>query len=106
MENGYRLKCSEKTVQEEKEKDLTIKAIDLDNAKKKYEAEFKTLEQEQINQFQKELFKVVDEIGKTEGYLLILDKGASGTVYAPSTIDISDRIIQKLNEALAKKQNG
>ncbi|RLB44285.1 MAG: hypothetical protein DRH12_00550 [Deltaproteobacteria bacterium] len=41
-----------------------------------------------------ELQKIVEEIGKKEGYTIILDKGVAGLIYYDDAIDITDRIIK------------
>jgi outer membrane protein len=53
---------------------------------------------------QKETLAIIDEIGKSGGYLLIMDK--RGVLYSPSTIDITDEVVKKYNAAYVdtKKQ--
>jgi Skp family chaperone for outer membrane proteins len=46
---------------------------------------------------------MVEEIGKKEGYLLILR--SEGVMYAPDTIDITDAIIKQMNDSFAKTSN-
>ena len=42
----------------------------------------------------KDLLKAAEEIGKEEGYSLILEKRAGGIVYAPSSVDLTDKLIK------------
>ncbi len=42
----------------------------------------------------KDLIKVVEELGKNEGFSLILEKRAGGIIYAPSSIDLTDKLIK------------
>ena len=95
-----------KEARSEKERELKIKVLDFQDLEKKYKADINTYQQELMNQFRVDVLKVVDDLGKKEGYLLILEKRESGVVYNPSTIDITDKVIEKYNEAFAKKQNG
>lgn len=95
-----------KEARSEKERELKIKALDFQDLKTKYEDEMKAYQQELVAEFQKDILEVIDQIGKKEGYLLILDKSSSGTLYAPSTIDITDQVIQQYNEVFATKSNG
>ena len=44
----------------------------------------------------------IKKIGKKEGYLLIIEKSAA--IYYPTTIDMTDMLIEKYNET-AKKTN-
>lgn len=89
----------------EKERELKIKKLDFDDLKEKYESEFNTYNQELVNQFKADVLSAVDVIGKKEGYTLILEKSSSGVVYAPSTIDLTDKVILQYNEDYAKKAN-
>jgi outer membrane protein len=88
----------------EKERELKIKQLDLEDLKEKYESEFSAYNQELVNLFKVGVLKASDEIGKKEGYTLILEKSSGGIVYAPSTIDITDKVIQQYNENYAKEQ--
>jgi Skp family chaperone for outer membrane proteins len=54
-----------------------------------------------VNQLQGEVFSIVEDLGKREGYLLIISK--IGVLYSPTTIDITDKLIQQLNQSYAKK---
>ena len=40
------------------------------------------------------LLKVVQEVGKSEGYAMVLEKTESSIVYADESIDISDKVIK------------
>lgn len=42
-----------------------------------------------------DLLKVVEELGKETGYLLILEKQFSAILYAPESIDLTDNVIQR-----------
>jgi outer membrane protein len=48
-----------------------------------------------------EVFALVDEIGKKEGYLLIINNFS--VLYSPNSIDITDQLIKKMNDSYAKK---
>ncbi|MFZ7111620.1 MAG: OmpH family outer membrane protein [Desulfatiglandales bacterium] len=54
--------------------------------------EMKAAEMEVSNRLNRELGKIVDEIGAKEGYTLILEKRALGLVYYNSAIDITDQV--------------
>ena len=95
-----------KEARSEKERELKIKILDFQDLEAKYKADFNAYNQELVNQFKLDILSVVNEIGKKEGFLLILEKRESGVVYAPNTIDITDKVIQQYNETFSKKQNG
>ena len=53
-----------------------------------------------MQQLQNDVTTITREIGKKEGYLLIMDK--RGVIYAPQSVDISDKLIRLLNAKFAK----
>jgi outer membrane protein len=65
-------------------------------------AEFKEHEKKLVGRIQKEILTIIDEMGKQEGFLLILEKREAGVMYSPNTIDITDRLIQKYNANFAR----
>jgi outer membrane protein len=85
-----------KEMREEKEREQRIKVNDFKSLQKKYRAELQKLQVELMQKLQTDLNAVTAEIGKKEGYLLIMDK--RGVVYAPTSVDLTDKIIQMLNK--------
>jgi Skp family chaperone for outer membrane proteins len=53
-----------------------------------------------MQQLQTDVTTITREIGKKEGYLLIMDK--RGVIYAPRSVDLSDKLIRQLNKKFAK----
>lgn len=88
---------------EEKERELRINIGDFKALQKKYAEEFKEFEGKLIVDIQKDLIGLVNELGKKDGYLLILEKRETGVLYAPQTIDITDQLIELYNKDFAKK---
>ena len=89
---------------EKKDRDLRIKAIDYDSLRKRYLETLKELNLKLSNTIKEDVFQIVEEIGKREGYLLILERRVGGVVYAPNAIDITDRVIEAYNEQDAKRK--
>jgi outer membrane protein len=89
-----------KDMREEKEREFRIKVNDIKMLKKKYEAELQTIQKKLMGGLQKETLEIIDEIGKSEGYLLIMDK--RGVLYSPGTIDITDTVIKKYDAKYKK----
>jgi outer membrane protein len=87
-------------VREEKERQLRISINDMKVMQQKYITEFKARESRLIQKIQKEIFRLAEEIGKKEGYLLIVEK--RGVLYFPNSIDLSDRLIKRYNAEYAK----
>ena len=89
-----------KEMREEKERELRIKFNDTKALTKKYENELKGIEKRMISRIRKEVLKLVEEIGKKDGYLLILEDLA--VLYRPGSIDITDQVIQRYNATFAE----
>ena len=90
-----------KEAREEKEREVRIKLNDFKTLQKRYRSDLQALEKKLVNQLQTEVFSIVEDLGKKEGYLLIISK--IGVLYSPTTIDITDKLIQQLNRSYAKK---
>jgi len=89
---------------EKKERELRIKAIDFDSLRKRYLETLKDLNLKLSDQIKGDVFQIVEEIGKREGYLLILERRVGGVVYAPNAIDITDRVIETYNKQDAQRE--
>jgi outer membrane protein len=85
----------------EKEREFRTKVNDFMLLDKKFKKERQVLDRKLTINIQKEIVKLAKEMGKTEGYLLIIEK--SVVLYAPNTIDITDKVIQKYNASFAKE---
>jgi outer membrane protein len=84
---------------EELQREMDIKKYDLKSRQKKYQSELRGLETNMLEKLQSEILALAEEIGKKEGYLLILEKNAA--VYYPSSIDITDQVIDKYNASFS-----
>lgn len=80
----------------EKERDFRIKVMDFKEMQKNYAEEFKKFEGQIIQQVQKEVFALVEQIGKKGGYTLIVERSAS--LYYTESIDITDQLIRLYNQ--------
>ena len=89
-------------MRDEKERELRIKLGDLKALEQKFKSEFNALNQNLIARIHKEIFEIAGEIGKKEGFLLIIEKREAGVFYAPDAIDITDKMIQRFNQDFAK----
>jgi outer membrane protein len=85
-----------KEMREEKEREQRIKVNDFKTLQKKYRAELQKLQGELMRQLQTKITAITQEVGKKEGYLLIMDK--RGVIYAPTSVDLTDKLIQRLNK--------
>jgi outer membrane protein len=90
-----------KEAREEKEREARIKLNDFKTLQKRYRSELQALEKKLVNELHGEVFSIVADLGKKEGYLLIISK--IGVLYSPTTIDVTDNLIEQLNRRYAKK---
>jgi outer membrane protein len=95
-----------KEMRDEKQRDLRIKVSDFKALQQKYMEDFKLLENKIINRIQKEVVEIIQDHGKKENYILIVEKRTGGVVYAPQTVDITDAIIQLYNTQSPQKVEG
>ena len=77
-----------KGAREEKNRELQIKIFDFKNLEKKYRSELRKNERKKLMKIQEEALKIAQDIGKKEGYLIILDKSVA--VYVPKTLDLTE----------------
>jgi len=89
-----------KEMREEKEREQRIKVNDFKTLQKKYRSELQKVQVKLMQQLQTDVTTITRDIGKKEGYLLIMDK--RGVIYAPRSVDLSDKLIQQLNAKFAK----
>lgn len=82
-----------KEVREKKEREFRIKVGDFKALQKKYASELREFEAEIIKRVQKEVFAIVEDIGKSGKYELILERGS--VLYYPDAIDITNDLIKK-----------
>jgi outer membrane protein len=85
-----------KEMREEKEREQRIKINDFKSLQKKYRGELQKRQVQLMQQLQSGVTDVTQQIGKKEGYLLIMDK--RGVIYAPNSVDLTDKLIEQLNK--------
>ena len=90
-----------KEMREEKEREFRIKINDIKTLQKRYETELQGIQKKLMRDLQSDTLKIIDDIGKTGGYLMIIDK--RGVLYSPSTIDITDEVIKRFNQQYTPK---
>lgn len=91
-----------KEMRDEKEREQRIKINDFKTLQKKYRSDLQKFEVKLMNTLKADINDIVQEIGKKEGYLLIINK--FGVLYAPSSIDLTDKLIKKLNANSTKRK--
>lgn len=84
-------------VLKEKQKEYEQKLKQLETFVQNSRQELQEMEREAVAQILKDAEKVILDIGKKEGYTLILEKQRSFILFAPDEIDLTDRVIKALD---------
>ncbi len=82
-----------------KERDYQQKVKDYQRLTKDIQEELQRTDADYTRKILEEIFKVVQQIGKQEGYTLILEKTESSILYASDGIDMTDRVIQAFDKS-------
>jgi len=95
-----------KEMREEKQREIRIQINDLKAMQQRYTREFKEFENRLVQRIRKDVLKMVDEIGKSEGYLMIVERKTGEVIYTPTSVDITDAFIKKYNKTFSAKTPG
>ncbi|MGD9972976.1 MAG: OmpH family outer membrane protein [Desulfatirhabdiaceae bacterium] len=95
-----------KEMRDEKQRDLRIKVSDFKALQQKYMEDFKLLENKIISKIQKEVVEIIQEYGKKDNFMLIVEKRTGGVIYAQQAVDITESIIQLYNAQSPEKAEG
>jgi len=88
---------------EEKKRVLRIKTNDFKSLRKRYLERLKEMNVTLSNRIKEDVFEIVEDIGRRGGYQLVLERQIGGVVYAPTAIDITDKVIEQYNAMEADK---
>lgn len=84
---------NQKTLRE-KEDELRLLERDYNRLLKDIQDEIKRKESNFSESISKSILKIINDIGESEGYTIILEKKSSAILYAPDSIDITDKVIK------------
>jgi len=90
-------------VREEKERDYQKKVREMQLKQEDAQFEMQQVEKQEMEPILKELQLVIADMGKKNGYALIMDSRA-GLLYADKSIDISEIVRKELDAKLAATQ--
>ncbi|MCF8109882.1 MAG: OmpH family outer membrane protein [Desulfobacteraceae bacterium] len=80
----------------ERQQELEDKKRSFQSKRGEYQSRLREMESELVGKLQDEIFSIAEEIGREEGYLLIIERSAA--IYYPDSIDITDKVIKKYND--------
>jgi outer membrane protein len=86
----------------DREREIRIKINDIKALQKKYMSDFRDLEARMIERIRGQLIDIIEEIGKQDGFLLIMEKREAGVLYSPTTVDITEKVIRRYNKKVEK----
>jgi outer membrane protein len=92
-----------KDAREEKKWQLNRMVDDVKALKRKYDRQIQEFQVKRVNQIKKDVLDIIQNYGKKEGYLLILED--IGVIYAPQSVEITDQIIQIYNSRQTQGTN-
>lgn len=87
---------------EEKEIEFRVKARNLQEKEKRYRTEFVGKQRQEVNKLRKVVLEIVQDIGKKEGFTLVLSK--VGVLYHDHAVDLTDNVVTLLNKRMADKE--
>ena len=98
MEEKYQTQASVLSSEKRSQLEEQIRKgyVELDKFKEDSKIEIQTKENTALGEMEKRVAPIIGEIGKQENYTLIIRKEA--VVYLNTSVDITDKIIKKLNE--------
>jgi len=111
-QNGDQIKALEKRLEqdagimskqarEEQRWELERKISDVQALKKKYDRSIQELQVQLVNEVRQGVLAVIQEYGKKEGYLMIVED--ISVVYTPENLDVTDEIVKRYNANYAKQ---
>jgi len=86
---------------EEKEIEFRVKARNLQEKEKRYRTEFLGKQRQEVDKLRGVVLEIAQDLGKKEGYTLVLSK--VGVLYHDASVDLTDKVVQLLNQRLAGK---
>ena len=81
----------------QKKYEIQKKAIDFKELERKSTDEMRQLRQELIAEINKEVVKIISQLGKKENYTIIVEKTITGAAYFDKRIDLTSRVVKALN---------
>ena len=86
---------------EEKEIEFRVKARNLQEKEKRYRSEFVGKQRQEVDTLRKVVLEIAQDLGKQEGYTMVISK--VGVLYHDPAVDLTDKVVKRLNERLAGK---
>jgi outer membrane protein len=82
----------------QKQLDLAEIQSDLRAKGAELEGQFKVDYERLVGPLREKLLGIINDLGKEQGYTLILERGTPGLVYAKEALDITEQVVQRFNK--------
>lgn len=82
----------------QKQLDLAELQNQIENKQKELQGQLQVDRERLIAPLRTKLVEIVDEVGRSEGFSLILHRNSPGIMYAKEALDVTDLIIEKFNK--------
>ena len=93
-----------KEMKDAKEREMRIKINDFKQLQQKYTGVARELQFRLVGKIRQDIDTLVKEMGKKQGFLLIMEAKEAGIIYTPTKIDITDAVIKAYNAQWAKEK--
>jgi len=106
LEDELKKQSSVLTPESRKDKEDQLSKLfrDYKRMGKDFQEEIQKKEAELTQEIQNDLLKIVNKIGEEEGYTILFERGASGTLYSQNKLDITQKVIKKYNDITKSKK--
>ncbi len=100
LEEDFKKQLSVLTPESRKDKEDQLRKlyIDFQRMEKDFNEEIQKKQAALSQDIQDDLIKILQEIGKKEGYTIILERAAGGILYSQKGLDITSKLVKKYNE--------
>lgn len=88
----------------DKERDYQQKLKDFQRFTKDVQDELQQQDSDHTNRIINELVKLVQEIGKRDGYDLIVERNSGGVIYGADKIDLTSQVLKEFDVQYQKSQ--
>jgi outer membrane protein len=82
----------------QKQLDLAEIQSDLRAKGAELEGQFKVDYERLVGPLRQKLYEIITEVGKEQGYTLVLERTTPGLIYAKEALDITDQVVQRFNK--------
>lgn len=93
-------------VKKAKAQEMMAKKAEYDQLRAEANRRLGEQERELLTPIREKVLEIISRIGKEEGYTMIWEMQMAGLAYAPTSLELTDRIIRELNEISAKEAGG